>query len=79
MNIKEKIGLRKFMLCIIAMVIFSITAIIIALISDSFNLSFGHIIALSIGFTGIIGLTIYGYKQEYKFKGLSLLNPKNKE
>jgi len=79
MELKNKVGLRKFKLCIIAMIIFSITAIIIALLSGSYELGFGHIIALSAGFTGIIGLTIYGYKQEYKFKGLDILNPKNKE
>ena len=62
------IGKRKFILCIFTILVFATTIYMLALTDSDFSLGAIEIGALGAGVCGIIGLVIYGYKQEYKEK-----------
>lgn len=67
----KRIGTRKFILSIIYGLLYTIVLLTIFMFCKPIITSY-EILAIGAGYCGLIGVIVYGYKQEYRFN-------KNKE
>lgn len=62
------VGKRKYVICLIAILAYLLTVIVLAITDSSFSLSASHIASIAGGVIGIVAVTIYGYVKEYKYE-----------